>query len=105
MTGTRASFCTRSIRLFPPRGTMTSMLSVMSASMKPTAARSAVGTSWMQLRGSRAGALGACPQDHRIAGFQAQRACIRGHVRAALVDDADDPERHPDALDIQAIRP
>ena len=36
--------------------------------------------------------------------FQAQRAGIRGHVGAALVDDADDAERHDHALDTQPVR-
>ena len=39
-------------------------------------------------------ALRAAAQDHRVARLQAQRAGVRGHVGAALVDDADDAERH-----------
>ena len=43
---------------------------------------------------ARAQAVGAAAQDRGIAGFQAQRAGIGGHVRPALIDDADDAERH-----------
>jgi len=49
-------------------------------------------------------ALGAAAQDGDVARFQAQGAGVRGHGRTALVDDADDPERHGDALDGQAAR-
>ena len=54
---------------------------------------------------ARAQAVGAAAQDRGIAGFQAQRAGIGGHVRPALVDDADDAERHAHALDGHAVRP
>ena len=50
-------------------------------------------------------AVRAAAQDRRIAGFQAQRAGIGGHVRPALVDDADDAERHPHPFDGHAVRP
>jgi hypothetical protein len=56
-------------------------------------------------RAVRVLALGAAAQDHGVAGFQAQRAGIRGHIGAALVDDADDAERHDHALDTQTVRP
>jgi hypothetical protein len=39
----------------------------------------------------------AAPEDRGIAGLQAQSGCIRGHVGAGLVDDADDPEGYPHA--------
>ena len=52
----------------------------------------------------RAQTVGAAAQDRGIAGFQAQRAGIGGHVRPAFIDDADDAERHPDPLDSHAIR-
>src|SRR3546814_6193259 len=48
-------------------------------------------------------ALGATAQDGGIAGLEAERAGVGGHVRPALVDDADDPERHRDARDLQAV--
>ena len=47
----------------------------------------------------------AAAQDHGVAGLQAQRAGIGGHVGAALVDHADDAERRAHALDVQAVRP
>ena len=49
-------------------------------------------------------ALGAAAQDCRVARFQAQRARISGHVRAAFVDHADDTERGADTLDVQSVR-
>ena len=42
-------------------------------------------------------------QDHGIASLQAQRACVRRHIGAALVDDADHAQRGRDALNLQAI--
>ena len=48
-------------------------------------------------------ALGAAAQDGGVAGLQAQRARIAGHVRPALVDDADDAERHAHARDVEAV--
>ena len=44
-------------------------------------------------------------QNDGIAGFQAEGARIGRHVGAALVDDADDAERHAHALDPEAVRP
>ena len=55
-------------------------------------------------RGARVVALAAAAQDRRVAGLEAQRAGVAGHVRPALVDDADDAERHAHALDPQAVR-
>ncbi len=49
-------------------------------------------------------ALGAAAQDRGIAGFQAQRRRVRRDVGAALVNDADDTERHRDALNLEAVR-
>ena len=49
-------------------------------------------------------ALAATAQDGRIAGLEAQRTGIARHVRPALVDDADDAERHAHALDPQPVR-
>jgi hypothetical protein len=45
------------------------------------------------------------PQDGRVAGLEAQGAGIAGHVGAALVDDADDTQRHPHSRDLQAVGP
>ena len=53
---------------------------------------------------TRIRALGAAAQDHRVAGFQAQRARIGSDVRTAFVNDAHYAERHADALDAQAVR-
>ena len=50
-------------------------------------------------------ALRAAAQDRGIAGLEAQRAGIGGHVRPAFVDDADDAERHAHALDGHAVGP
>ncbi len=87
----------------------------------PTAARSRVGTSEIAASGRlasrkplgqrgmdrarRAMAVGAAAQDHGVAGFQGQRAGVGGDVRPALVDHADDAERHFHALDGHAVRP
>ncbi len=56
-------------------------------------------------RAARAEALGAAAQDRRIAGLEAERAGIRGDIGPALVDHADDAERHPHALDAHAVGP
>ena len=37
--------------------------------------------------------------------FRHKRAGVAGHVRPALVDDADDAERHAHARDVEAIGP
>ncbi len=50
-------------------------------------------------------AVGAAAQDRRVAGLEAQRAGVGRHVRPALVDDADDAERHAHALDLEAVGP
>src|SRR5688572_18198605 len=47
-------------------------------------------------------ALGAAAQDDSIARLQTKRSRIGCDVRSALIDDANDPERHSDALDDQA---
>ena len=86
----------------------------------PTAARSRVGTSWIASAGRPASreavddrrvdgavgalALGAAAQDRGIAGLEAERRGIGRHVRPALIDDADDAERHAHALDRHAVR-
>ena len=50
-------------------------------------------------------AVRAAAQDRRVAGLEAERAGVRRHVRPALVDDADDAERHAHALDLEAVGP
>ena len=50
-------------------------------------------------------ALRAAAQDRGVAGLQAQRAGIGGHVGPALVDDADHTERHTHALDVESVGP
>ena len=106
----------RSIRPLPPRGMMTSMYSGM-AIMAPTAARSVVATTWTASAGSPAvqppadavgdgliggEGLGAAPQHRGVAGLEAESGGIRRHVGPGLVDDADDPERHPHAPHLDA---
>ena len=48
---------------------------------------------------------GRSPQERRVARLQAQGGGVGGDVRAVLVDDPDDAERDPDALDAQPVRP
>ena len=55
-------------------------------------------------RARGAEALRAAAQDHGVAGLEAQHGGVRRHVRAALVDHADDAERHAHALDRHAVR-
>ena len=43
-------------------------------------------------------------QDGRVPRLQAQRRSVDGDVRARLVDDRDDAERHADPADLQAAR-
>ena len=52
---------------------------------------------------TRMHALGAAAQDGGIAGLQAQTTGIAGHVRPALVDDADHAQRHAHARDVEAV--
>ena len=118
-TGTRASSCTRSTSVLPPRGTITSIVPSRPRSISPTAARSVVGTSWIasarQARGAqaldeagvdrarRAHAVRAAAEDHRVARLEAERAGIGGDVGPALEDDADDAERRAHARNLQAV--
>ena len=55
-------------------------------------------------RGGRVEAVRAAAQHHGVAAFQAERAGVRGDVRPALVDDADDAERRRHPLDDEAVR-
>ena len=119
MTGTLASRAMRSIRLLPPRGTMTSTWR-SSATRCPTAARSVVATSCTAFSGRPAAAkaalhargdrlvavdrFGAAAQDRRIARLEAQAGGVRRHVRTRFVDDADDTERHAHQADLDARR-
>ena len=50
-------------------------------------------------------AVGAAAQDRRVAGLEAERARIRRHVRAALVDDADHAQRNAHALNSEPVGP
>ena len=56
-------------------------------------------------RARRAMAVRAAAQDHGVAGLERERAGVGGDVRPALVDHADDAERHAHALDRHAVRP
>ncbi len=118
-TGTRASVCTRSTRLRPPRGMTTSRLPARPFSISPTAARSATGTSWMAssgrpaaLRPSTRQAWMACDEFSEsepprritaVAGLEAQRAGIGRHIGPAFVDHTDDTQRRAHAFDVQAV--
>ncbi len=48
--------------------------------------------------------LRAAAQDGRVAGLEAQRRRVGRHVGPALVDDANDTQRHRDSLNLQTIR-
>jgi hypothetical protein len=50
-------------------------------------------------------ALRAAAQDHGIAGFQTERAGIRGDVGTAFENHRDHAEWHTDALDHHAVGP
>ena len=54
-------------------------------------------------RRDRAEAFRPAAQDRRVARLQAQGSGVGGDVGAAFEDDADDPERHRDAFDVQAV--
>ena len=47
--------------------------------------------------------FGAAAQDHGVAGLEAERTGIGRHVGPALVDHADDAERHTHTLDAHAV--
>ena len=49
--------------------------------------------------------LGPASQYDRVARLQTQPGRIGGHVRAALVNNADDTERYRHPLNIQTVRP
>jgi hypothetical protein len=102
----------------PPRGTITSIVSVI-VSISPTATRSRVGTSWIEASGSPAAfrpstrhswisveewKLSEPPR--RIAALlaclQAKRAGICSHVRTAFEDHPDDSQRRAHSFDMQA---
>ncbi len=46
---------------------------------------------------------GAAPQQHRVAGLQADAGGVRGDVGAGLVDDPDHPERDPHLAQLQPV--
>ena len=50
------------------------------------------------------GALGVvgAAQDDRVAALDRQRRAVDRHVRPRLVDDGDDPQRHPDLAQVEA---
>ena len=55
-------------------------------------------------RGVRVRRRGGAAQDDRVAGLQAQRGGVDRDVRAGLVDDGDDAERHAHLAHVQAVR-
>ncbi len=74
----------------PPRGRWSARAGSRPPAGRPRAARVQAGED--RARGMEA--FGAAAQDRRVAGLEAQPAGVGGHVGAALVDDADDAERH-----------
>src|ERR1051325_1046144 len=50
-------------------------------------------------------ALRAAAQDRGISRFEGQSAGIGGHIRAALINDPDDPQRHADPCYAETIGP
>ena len=55
-------------------------------------------------RPARMEALATAAQDGGVARLQAQSTRVGGHVGPALVDDADDTQRHRDPRDVEAVR-
>ena len=47
----------------------------------------------------------AAAQNCGVAGFQAERGCIGGHIGPRFIDDADDPEWNAHSSDLEPIRP
>ena len=54
-------------------------------------------------RGRRVKTVRSAAQHHRVAALEAERAGVGGHVRPALVNDADDAERRRHAFDDEAV--
>ena len=119
ITGTFASRAMRSIRLLPPRGTITSTC-FSSAIRWPTAARSVVATTCTAFSGRPAARSPSCTHaaiawllrsasepPRRIVALPALRHSARGvggHVGPRFVDDADHAERHAHPADLDAGR-
>ena len=117
---TRASRCTRSTRLQPPRGTRTSTAPSQPARSSRTASRSGVRTIWTAASGRPADnnpltkhsciaaelrILSEPPR--RIAAlpaFQAETASVRSNIWAALEDHRNNTERRPNPADAKAVR-
>ena len=111
----------RSIRLLPPRGTITSTCFSVGDQVADGGAvgggdrparrvcgRPAAASALVHAGGDRlvaADRLGAAAQDRRVAGLEAQPRGVGGHVRARFVDDADDAQRHAHHPDLDAGRP
>ncbi len=118
--GTRASFMSRSIRLLPPRGTITSTYSVIVISL-PTAARSDVATTCTASCGKPAASSAspisfasavlhssASEPPRRIVALPDLRQSAAASIvtlRTRFVDDADHAERHAHLPDPDAARP
>ena len=49
--------------------------------------------------------FGAAPEQHAVAGFEAECSGISGHVRPRFVDDPDEPDGHAHLADLHAIGP
>ncbi len=49
--------------------------------------------------------LGTAAKNHAVAGLEAERRRVRGHVRPRFVDDADEPDGHAHLADFHAVRP
>ena len=118
ITGTVDSSTTVLISDAPPRGISTSTRPRARISSL-TESRVLASSSWIEPAGRpavrdrlaqhrddrrvRAHRRAGPAQQHRVAGLQADAGGVRGHVRPALVDDADHAERHPDLPQLQAV--
>ncbi len=118
MTGTVATPLSAFFSPSPPRGTMRSTTPVWVASSASSSrpppetsatapagdarGRRGVGGDRREDRVGVRGARGAA-QDDRVAALEAERGGVDRDVRPGLVDDGDDPERHPDLLDVEAV--
>ena len=118
MTGTVATAWSASFRLSPPRGMIRSTVSRLGGQLRELLApapRDEADAALRQARRSTASAAirasaafecdrrGGAAQDDRVARLQAQRGGVDRHVRARLVDDGDDAERHAHLAHVEAV--
>ena len=112
MTGTFATALSAFFRPSPPRGMIRSTTpswpaSSASCSRPPVSERDrALGELGGDDRGQhgvRVRRRGRAAQHDRVAGLQAQRGGVDGHVRPRLVDDGDDAERHAHLAHVEPV--